>query len=87
MSKMGNFLQRLHLHETDIAHIAATLNNLVSNTEQLASHLHNAFAHIYIGRKIMYTATTINFNFQSAQEIISKGDCTCLLYTSPSPRD
>ena len=70
----GKLLERLHLHETDIAHTAATLNNLVNNTEQLASHLHKAFALISIGSKIMHAATTTNFNLIGAQEIISKGD-------------
>ena len=69
----GKLLERLHLHEMDIAHMAATLNNLVNNTEQLATHLHKAFALISIGIKIMHAATTTNFNIQGAQEIISKG--------------
>ena len=70
----GKLLERLHLHETDIAHTAATLNDLVNNTERLASHLHKAFALISVGSKVMHAATTTNYNVIAAKEIIGKGD-------------
>ena len=69
-----DILDKMHLHQTEIATLAINANKLANNTAQLVSHLHKAFALISINSKLMNSVMAVTFGINAANSIIAKGD-------------
>ena len=65
-----DILDKMHLHQSEIATLAINANKLANNTAELASHLHMAFALISINSKLMNSVMAVTFGINAANPML-----------------